>query len=67
MGPKVDVLARLERDGNTVRGRHFYAHLGVDLPLAGSVTDTGDIALSARGEGRSGARQPAAVPGSAPG
>ncbi|WP_437952922.1 hypothetical protein WME98_21045 [Sorangium sp. So ce296] len=45
------MLARLERGGNTVRGRHFYAHLGVDLPLAGSVTDTGDIALSAPGRG----------------
>ncbi|WP_437316768.1 hypothetical protein [Sorangium sp. So ce385] len=29
-----------------MRGRHFYAHLGIDLPLAGSITDTGDIALT---------------------
>ncbi|WP_437724207.1 hypothetical protein [Sorangium sp. So ce861] len=40
------MLARLERYGNTVRGRDFYAHIGVDIPLAWPVADIGDIALT---------------------
>ncbi|WP_437812607.1 hypothetical protein [Sorangium sp. So ce1078] len=56
IGPKLAVFARLGRDGNTVRGRYFYAHIGVDIPLAGSVTGAGDIALTegdpARATGR---------------
>ncbi|AUX38143.1 uncharacterized protein SOCE836_103830 [Sorangium cellulosum] len=46
IGPRREVLAQLGRDGNTERGRYFYAHIGVDIPLAGSVADTGDIALT---------------------
>ncbi|WP_437980883.1 hypothetical protein [Sorangium sp. So ce117] len=45
IGPKLEVFARLERDGGTVWGRYFYAHVGVDIPLAGSVTDAGELAL----------------------
>ncbi|KYG08637.1 hypothetical protein BE21_22525 [Sorangium cellulosum] len=40
------MLARLGRYGDTERGRYFHAHIGIDIPLAGSVADTGDIALT---------------------
>ncbi|MGK3968515.1 hypothetical protein WMF38_30580 [Sorangium sp. So ce118] len=46
IGPRLEVFARLERDGAALRGRYFYAHVGVDIPLAGSVTDAGEIALT---------------------
>ncbi|MGK3998261.1 hypothetical protein [Sorangium sp. So ce1024] len=46
IGPRLEVFARLVRDGGSLRGRYFYAHVGVDIPLTGSVTDAGEIALT---------------------
>ena len=46
IGPKLEVLARLERDGTAVRGHYLYTRVGTDLPLGGTLSETGALTLS---------------------
>jgi hypothetical protein len=45
IGPKLEVLARLERDGAAVRGRYLYTKVGADLPLSGTLSPAGALVL----------------------
>ena len=45
IGPKLEVLARLERDVDAVRGHYLYARVGADLPFAGTLSPTGALTL----------------------
>ena len=45
IGPKLDVLARLERDGTTVRGHYLYTRVGAALPLAGTLSASGALSF----------------------
>lgn len=46
IGPKLEVLARLERDGSAVRGHYLYTRVGTDLPLSGSLSESGALTLA---------------------
>ncbi len=45
IGPKLEVLARLERDGAAVRGHYLYTRVGADLPFSGTLSATGALTL----------------------
>ncbi len=45
IGPKLEVLARLERDGTAVHGHYLYTRVGTDLPLTGTLSETGALTL----------------------
>ncbi|MDB4942634.1 MAG: hypothetical protein JWP97_2168 [Labilithrix sp.] len=46
IGPKLEVLARLERTAAGVEGHYLYAHVGAELPLRGTIGSDGAVALA---------------------
>ncbi|CAN5876483.1 hypothetical protein BH11MYX4_BH11MYX4_53680 [soil metagenome] len=46
IGPKLEVLARLERDGAALRGHYLYTRVGSDLPLSGTLSASGALTLT---------------------
>lgn len=51
LSPNLEIYMRLERRGDTLEGRYFYAKVGSDLALTGAVTnDTFHLSEGATGE-----------------
>ena len=46
LGPKLEVLGRLESAGSAVHGHYLYTRVGIELPLAGTLSDAGALSLS---------------------
>ena len=46
IGPKAEVLARLERAGTAVTGHYLYTRIGSDLPLTGTLDAAGVLTLA---------------------